>query len=116
MKKIKTVKEFSYLGISKQEMVNLLNSEEPINIRGLEPLIDRIYEKYPIIDKVEISLIVRAVFESIRDFLLLGHIININKFIFDMKLHFFQHVINDRSNTALKVKLKTPPKIKKGLL
>lgn len=111
MKKTDTSKEF-YFKNSKQELVDSLNKELPINIKNLEYLIDRIHTKYPIITKSEVSLIVRSTFEAIRDFLILGYIINFNKFIIDMKLYFFQHVINNTFNTAVKVKIKTPAKMK----
>lgn len=101
------------MGLSRSDLVNLLNQELPINIKTLAPIVDRVYEKYPVIDKAEISLIILTVFEVIREFLVLGYIINFNKFLFDMKLHFFQHVIGTRFNTALKVKLKASPKFLK---
>lgn len=115
MKKEKVVKEFHFIGLSKQELSNILNKELPINIKSLEPIVNRVYEKYPVIDKSEVSLIIKTVFEAIREFLVLGYVINFNKLVFDMKLHFFQHVIGDKFNTALKVKLKASPKFKKGL-
>lgn len=105
--------EFHFRGISKEEFSKGINEEYPIEIRQLEPIIDRIHQKYPLIDKVQISLIVRAVFESIREFLILGYVINFNKFLTDMKLNFFTHVIGGRISPALRVKLKTPKILRK---
>ncbi len=115
MKKQKEIVEFYFMGLSREDLVNLLNKELPINIKTLGPIVDRVYEKYPVIDKAEVSLIIVTVFEAMRDFLVLGYVMNFNKFVFDMKLHFFQHVIGTRFNTALKVKLKASPKFLKDL-
>lgn len=94
-------------------MANLVNSELPINIKTLESLVDRIYKRYPMIDKTQISVIVRAALESIRELLILGNVINFNKFVFNMKLHFFTHYYK-KLRAALKVKLSTPPSIKRN--
>jgi len=112
MKNKKLVKQFFFKDLSKEELRDIINTNHPINIRKLEPIINRIYIKYPLIDKSEIGLIVKAVFESLRDFLVMGYVINFNKFIFDMKLYFFTHVIGNKINPALRVKLKNPPKIR----
>lgn len=109
MKKPKKIKKFYFDQLTHDDMVELLNSEYPINIKHLSIIVDKIYAKYPLIDKIEISIIVRAVFESIREFLVLGHIINFNKIFFDTKLHFFKF----KEAIGLKVKLTTPPYIRK---
>ena len=109
----KADQEFHYLEISKEEFRDQVNESFPIEIRQLEPIIDRIHHKYPLIDKTQISLIVRAVFESLRDFLILGYEINFNKLLTNMKLNFFTHVIDGKIRPALRVKLKTPPTLRK---
>jgi len=111
--KKKVDQEFHYLEISKEEFRDAVNEEFPIEIRQLESIIDRIHHKYPLIDKTQISLIVRAFFESLRDFLILGYEINFNKLLTNMKLRFFTHVINGKINPALRVKLKTPSSLRK---
>lgn len=110
MKKPKTIKKFYFDQLSHEDMIKLVNSEYPINIKHLQVIIDNIYVKYPLIDKSEISIIVKAVFESIREFLILGYIINFNKIFFDTKLHFFQFA---KKFTSLKVKITTPPHLRK---
>lgn len=110
MKKVKVAPKFYFRELTKEEMVELLNSEFPLNLKDLGPIVDRIHEKYPYIDKMEISLIVKATFESIREFLVLGYVINFNKFLFDMKLHFYR--IKDK--IGVRVRAKTPPKFKDG--
>jgi len=110
MKKVKTIRKFYFENLSEVDIINLVNREQPINIKHLSFIVDKIYAKYPLIDKSEISVIVRAVFESIREFLILGYIINFNKTFFDMKFHVFQFA---KKFSGLKVKLTTPPHIRK---
>jgi hypothetical protein len=113
MKKTKKTTKLIFNEITDQEIIQLINKDYPINIKFMERIIDRIYAKYPLIDKIEISIIVRAVFESIREFLILGYIINFNRFVFDMKLHVFEYAAKTKKYLGLKVKATTPPSIRK---
>jgi len=113
MKKQKIVRPFSFNGRSHQDMVDLLNKELPINLRYNEAMINRIHNKYPLISKTEISIIVRAVFQSFRDLLVLGNVLNFNGLFFDTKLFFFQRFRKGRIVPSMKVKLTTPPKLRK---
>jgi hypothetical protein len=111
MKKVKEAPEFYYKDISKESIKDMLNSNFQLNLKDLSLIVDRVHDKYPYIGKPEISLIVKSTFESIRDFLVLGYVINFNKFLFDMKLHFYQF----RDRVGVRVRAKTPPRLKKGL-
>lgn len=114
MKKQKTLDAtFSFEGKTHQEVVNYLNDEYPISIRNNEDLINRIYNRYPLLDKSEIGIIVKAIFASFRDFLVLGKILNFNGLFFDAKLLFFRHRRNGHTLPALKVQISTPPKLRK---
>lgn len=104
---------FYFRDLSNEELKNSVNNNYPIRISQLELIIDRIHHKYPSLDKSEISLVVRAVFESLRDFLILGYVINFNKFLSDMKLNFFTRVIDGKIGSALRVKLQTPKTLRK---
>ena len=106
MKKLKTIKEFFF---KTPNVVDEINANLPINIKYLESLIDRIYKRYPLIDKSKISVIVKTVFESMRELLVQGHIFNFNRFAFDIKLLFYKQ----GPYPVLKVKLTTPPAIKR---
>src|SRR6266568_3586257 len=113
MKKQKTITPFSFEGKTHQEMVDYLNDEYPISIRNNEDIIKRIHNRYPLLEKSEIGIIVKAVFASFRDFLVLGKILNFNGLFFDTKLLFFSHSRNGHTYPALKVKVSTPPKLRK---
>jgi len=112
MKKAKIVNNYKFKNMSYSDMVMFLNKELPINIKYNEELINRIHCKYPILSKSQISMIVKLVFQSIRDFLVLGKILNFNKLFFDTKLHFFDYRRKGRILKALKVKISTPPPIR----
>lgn len=93
-------------------MVDKLNKELPINIRYNEELIDRIHARYPLLDKTKVSIIVRGIFQSLRDLLVLGKVLNFNNLFFDTKLLFFAHRRNGHILPSLKVKITTPPPLR----
>lgn len=105
MKKPKTIKEFYFIN---NDTIEKLNTTLPINLKYLEPLIERVHKRYPLIEKSEVSVIVKATFESFRELLVSGCILNFNKFVFNMKLYFFKAT----NKPAVKMKLTTPPPIR----
>ncbi len=112
MKKPKIVKPFHFKGLSHQEMVDLLNEENPVNIKYNEALVNRVYARYPLIPKAEVSLIIKSIFQSMRDLLILGKVLNFNNLFFDTKLHFFDYHKEGHILPALKVKISTPPPLR----
>lgn len=114
MKKEKTTKQYYFLSKTHQEVVDQLNTDLPINIKYNEDLVNRVYERYPFIDKAEISLIIKATFQSFRDLLVLGKILNFNKLFFDTKLFIFDYRKNGRIFASLKTKISTPPTMLKN--
>ena len=113
MKKPKKVKRYVFKDLSHQEMVNELNTEYPIDLRYNENLVNRVYARYPLVDKTTVSIIVKAIFQSFRDLLVLGKVLNFNNLFFDTKLHFFDHCRDGHILPSLKVKISTPPPLRK---
>jgi hypothetical protein len=111
MKKTKENKIYYFK--NDEEFINSIN-KIPINLSEHPDIIDRIYKKYPIIDKKDISIIVKVSLEVLRELLILGNIINFNKIFFDFKLYIFKYVRNGVIFPSLRVKLTTPPRIKRG--
>jgi len=102
----KTIKSF-YLT---EKIETILEDLGEITLPKQADLIDKVHNRYPLLSQVEIVIIIKTVFEVIRELLIRGCIININKFFFDFKLHFFLHNRNgEKPNKAIKVKVKTPP-------
>lgn len=112
MKKAKVVKQFVFKDLSNQDVVDLLNADKPINLKYNEDLVNRIYARYPFISKSEIAIIVTAVFQSFRDLLILGKVLNFNNLFFDTKLYFFDYRKNGHILPSLKVKITTPPPLR----
>jgi hypothetical protein len=109
MKKAKKVKPFFFQDMDHQEVVDLLNEEYPINIKYNEDLVNRVHARYPLITKTEVSIIVKAVFQSFRDLLVLGKVLNFNNFFFKACLYFFTRKEGQVILPALKMEMSTPP-------
>ena len=112
MKKPKTVKPYYFKDLTHQQVLDLVNKELPINLKYNESLVNRVHSRYPFIDKTEVAIIIKAVFQSFRDLMILGNVLNFNNLFFNMKLHFFDHRRSARILPALKVKISTPPPLR----
>ena len=55
-------------------------------------------------------IIIKSIFQSMRELLILGKILNFHNLFFDTKLHIFNH--NNKLRPALKVKMSTPPSLR----
>lgn len=107
-----TNNEYYFQDKSKQEKVDELNSDLPISLKHNEDLVNRVHARYPMIDKSEVGIIVKSVFQSIRELLVLGNSVNINNLFLGAKLHFFQRPGGGRILPSLKVRLATPPHLR----
>ncbi len=113
MRKPKTVKYYSFKDLDKQDMADILNKDLPISLRKNEDLITRIHDRYPLIDKSQISLIVKTVFQSMRELMILGKILSFHTVFFNTKLHFYLRNVKGVIKPSLKVKIATPPPMKR---
>lgn len=113
MKKPKIVKPFYFKDMTHQEMADLLNTDNPINLKYNESLVNRVYARYPSISRVQVAVIVKAIFQSFRNLLVLGKVLNFNNLFFDTKLHFFHYRKDGHILPSLKVKISTPPPLRK---
>jgi hypothetical protein len=112
MKKPKTVKPFYFQDQSHQQVVDYFNKNYPISLKNNQDLVERVYQRYPLIDKSEVGVIIKAVFSSFRDLLILGKVLNFNKLFFDTKLLFFKHRRDGHILPSLKVRISTPPPLR----
>lgn len=104
---------FKYKNKTMDCKVKEINSTLPIRLKYNQDLIDRIYAKYPYIEKHEISNIVLTTFYTIREMLIIGNIINIYNLFFNMKLYFFHASKSGDIISRLKGEITTPPKLRK---
>ena len=112
MKKPKIVKEYVFKDMTHHEMMDLLNKELPVNIKYNEDLVNRVHERYPFVDKTDVAIVIKGIFQSFRDLLVLGKVLNFNKLFFDTKLYFFDYRKNGHILPSLKVKISTPPPLR----
>lgn len=106
MKQAHRIKPFFF---TSPNILQELEQEMPIKLKKLENLIDRVHRRYPIISKMEVALIIKTAFEGMRELLVSGCILNFNRFVTDMKLHFGTH---GPRFAKVKVKLMTSPQLK----
>ena len=69
MKNKKNGNSFEFKEISKEEMVNIINSKHPIKLNKISYFADKIHERYPVATKTEIVMVLKEVFETIREIL-----------------------------------------------
>lgn len=113
MKKPKVVKPFSFNKLSNQEMVDIINDTYPINLKYNEELVNKVYSRYTVIEKSKVAIIIKAVFQSFRDLLILGKVLNFNGLFFNTNLLFFNHNRKGKISPCIKIQISTPPPFKK---
>ena len=89
-------------------MISLVNKELPINLNYNEDIINRIYDKYPLVNKKTIILVVNFTFIALRNFLIIGKVINFFNLFLNLKLYFFLNNWRKQSVVKIKAKIKTP--------
>lgn len=114
MKKPKTTTPFYFQYTTHQDVIDHINEYYPISLKYNKDLVERIHQRYPLISKAETGVIVKTIFGSIRELLLLGKILNFNKLFFDTKLLVFAHRRKGVIFPALKVHISTPPYLRKN--
>lgn len=104
MKKSKKAYNVYFKDKAFEEVINILNKEYPIKLTNGEELIDKIYNKYPLISKTEIAIIINTTFEAIRDFLVKGDSVNINNFVNGLRIK----VVRQRGYISARSVVSTP--------
>jgi hypothetical protein len=95
--------------ISKQQ----LDQELPIKISSLNEIINRIHTKYPLVSKIEVVLIVKSFFETIRYLFYINETISINNFVGRMKLNKFFRIKKNKILNCFNAQIATPGIYKK---
>jgi hypothetical protein len=93
-------------------IINEIGEKFPIKLKYIEKLINKTHAKYPALSKIEVIFIVKAFFECLRDELLIGNLVSINGFLSGMHLISFTRQNKDKQYRVIKVKAKTPRKIR----
>lgn len=112
MKKPKTIRPFYFKDLTHQQMVDLVDLNNPVALKYNRDLVNRVHARYPLIEKAQVGYIIRAIFQSMRALMILGKVLNFNNLFFDTKLHFFDYRKGDAILPSLKVKISTPPPLR----
>ena len=102
---------FAFKQKTHEEVVNIINDKIPIKLNNNEDLVTRVHNRYPMVSKAEVALVVKSAFEVIRDCIILGKTINLHSIIVGMSLSFsFIKNKNKRKKrkTHVVMKLMTP--------
>lgn len=109
MRKAKTNNKYYFK--DDQEVIDMLK-QYPVGFSEHAYLVDKIHERYPMIDKVKIALILIKCLDLLRILFIFGNIFSFNKLFFDFKMHVYKRKIKEVIVTYLRVKITTPPGIK----
>ena len=84
-----------YKDKTKYEMMLLINKEFPV--AASKNLVDRVANRYPFISKKEVEEIINLSMEGLRDFLILGFVVDITGYFNNMRLRVtknFNFIVN----------------------
>jgi len=87
-----------------QEDILKLNKDFPVKLYKISHIIDQIHQKYPFIAKDDIVLICNTFFEKIREFILVGKIIRISKFLPKAHIFIYNRILDGKNQIFLKIK------------
>ena len=108
----KLVKQINYKDLTIGEFTNLVNKSLQIKLSDKFDLINEIHDHYPVASKKDISLIVKAFFDVLRESLLAGEVINFNKTFSNMKLMVYKYRRDNKNYVSVKVRISTPIGVK----
>ncbi len=112
MVKKKLLKQITYKDLTIEEFTDLVSKTLQVKLTDQHDLINNIHDRYPMIDKKDISLIVKSFFEVLRTSLLEGEILNFNKTFSNMRLLIYKHNRDNKDYVSIKVKISTPVGVK----
>lgn len=83
-----------------------------ISLKHISQIIDRVHNRYPILSKYQITLIIKGFLDQIQLLLINNDIITIRGLFSDMKIISFNKILNNKFVRMVKVKLNTSEKLK----
>lgn len=107
----KIYKQIPLKEISYPELFDHLNKSHPINFKKYN-FINKIHDKHPILSKEDIALVVKAIFETIRENIIEGYSVTIKHLFNEFRLS----LINKKNLKNLKIKNRTFPTIRRHKL
>jgi hypothetical protein len=105
-----TNKPFSFVNRSNQEMADEVDNRYPVRLVRNQDLVERVYQRYQVLSKADVALIVKAVFSGIRELLILGKVLNFNGLFADAKMKFWTRTTGE---ILCGIRVATPKKMRK---
>ena len=93
--------------ITNKEFNTILDKDIPITLINNIDLVDRVHSRYPLLDKTDIAIIIKTVFESIRESLVICKNLSFKEFINRFYIIFYKtsrfgdikHIVKTQFNT-----------------
>ena len=104
MKPAKVISKFYYTHKGRA----LFAALKPVKLLDNSDLIDRVYQRYPYLNRGHLALIIQTTLTILRELLLKGRTISLRPLLPNFKLYIFQHIENGITYPAAKVKIGTP--------
>ncbi len=104
MKPKKIIDKFYFL----EDGAPLFDGLKPIKLTQQTDLIDRIYKRYPYLNRGHLTLVVHTILTTLRELVLQGHIIVLRPLLPHLRLYVFPHIKDNITYPAVKVKVGTP--------
>lgn len=97
-----------------ESLLTTLSKDFPITIRFIEPILERIYEQYPLVDRTIIAIVVRGFFVVLRKKLLSGESISLSSFFRKFGFYVGYKIIGENRIKQIRVRIRTPLVIRNG--
>ena len=110
----KSHRTFFFKDITRYDMMTRVNQKYPINLKHNEDLIDRVAARYPLLNKMEVALIIKNFFQAVRDLLILGKVLSFDEIFINAKLFVSKQFRGGEEVPNIKIKIQTS-KIMKNL-
>jgi len=105
----KSYKQIPVKEISHQDLCDQVNKSLPINFRKYN-FLNKIHQQHPLISKQDTALIVKAIFEVIREKIIEGYSINIRYLFNEFRLT----VTDNGKHKMLRIKNRTFPSVRRA--
>jgi hypothetical protein len=79
------VREFVF---TDPDLATSLDRDLPVKLTKMQELIERVAVRYPLIEKMEVSRVVKTFFQSFRELLILGCSLSFQEIASDIQLNF----------------------------
>lgn len=89
-----------------------IEDQFPISLKHLQEIIDRVHNRYPLVEKYDIAVTIKAFIDTIRSILLDGNIITIHHLFSNMYLNSYRVINKSKYNRIVRVKMTTAKRLK----